>query len=68
MTIMKKVGIGIAAALLSTQAFAADITIRLAHLNPEDPFQSHSGTMAAVFKSLVESNSNGAIEVQLFDN
>lgn len=68
MTIMKKVGIGIAAALLSTQAFAADITIRLAHLNPEDPFQSHSGTMAAVFKSLVESNSNGAIEVQLFAN
>jgi hypothetical protein len=39
---------------LTGQAFAADVTIRLAHLNPEDPFQSHSGAMAAVFKSLVE--------------
>jgi tripartite ATP-independent transporter DctP family solute receptor len=66
---MKSFGLGIAAAaLLSAQAFAADVTIRLAHLNPEDPFQSHSGAMAAVFKSLVESNSNGAIEVQLFPN
>jgi len=68
MTMMKSLGLGIAAALLSGQAFAADVTIRLAHLNPEDPFQSHSGAMAAVFKSLVESNSNGAIEVQLFPN
>ncbi|HMB48866.1 MAG TPA: DctP family TRAP transporter solute-binding subunit [Afifellaceae bacterium] len=65
---MKSFGLGLAAALLSAQAYAADVTIRLAHLNPEDPFQSHSGAMAAVFKSLVESNSNGAIEVQLFPN
>jgi tripartite ATP-independent transporter DctP family solute receptor len=57
-----------AAIALTGQAFAADITIRLAHLNPEDPTQSHSGAMAAVFKSLVEANSNGAIEVQLFPN
>ncbi|MCB1492310.1 MAG: TRAP transporter substrate-binding protein DctP, partial [Rhodobiaceae bacterium] len=68
MTLMKKLALGVAAACLATQAYAADITIRLAHLNPEDPFQSHSGAMAAVFKSLVESNSNGAIEVQLFPN
>ena len=58
----------LAGLLLATQANAADITIRLAHLNPEDPFESHSGAMAAVFKSLVESNSNGRIEVQLFPN
>ncbi|SDI85115.1 DctP family TRAP transporter solute-binding subunit [Aliiruegeria lutimaris] len=68
MTFMKVAAIGLASALMATSAFAADVTIRLAHLNPEDPFQSHSGTMAAVFKSLVESNSNGAIEVQLFPN
>jgi len=68
MKMIGKIGIGLAAACLSAQAFAADVTIRLAHLNPEDPFQSHSGAMAAVFKSLVESNSNGAIEVQLFPN
>ncbi|MCR8547546.1 DctP family TRAP transporter solute-binding subunit [Salipiger sp. P9] len=56
------------AAVMATGAFAQDITIRLAHLNPEDPFGSHSGAMSAVFKSLVESNSNGRIEVQLFPN
>ncbi len=56
------------AALMATGAMAQDITIRLAHLNPEDPFASHSGAMGAVFKSLVESNSNGRIEVQLFPN
>jgi len=56
------------AALMATGAMAQDVTIRLAHLNPEDPFASHSGAMGAVFKSLVESNSNGHIEVQLFPN
>jgi tripartite ATP-independent transporter DctP family solute receptor len=60
----------VAALLLTavTSATAADVTIRIAHLNPEDPFQSHSGAMTAVFKSLVESASNGEIEVQLFAN
>lgn len=68
MSFIKTVSLGLAVACLSAQAYAADITIRLAHLNPDDPLQSHSGSMAAVFKSLVESNSNGAIEVQLFAN
>ncbi|TDE36729.1 DctP family TRAP transporter solute-binding subunit [Antarcticimicrobium sediminis] len=53
---------------LAGQAFAADITIRLSHLNPEEAFGSHSGAMTTVFKSLVESNSNGRIEVLLFPN
>nr|WP_272212288.1 DctP family TRAP transporter solute-binding subunit [Marinicella sp. W31]MDC2878201.1 DctP family TRAP transporter solute-binding subunit [Marinicella sp. W31] len=68
MKLIKTLTLGVAAVCLAGQAFAADITIRLAHLNPEDPFESHSGAMAAVFKSLVESNSNGEIEVQLFPN
>ncbi|GMG84311.1 TRAP transporter substrate-binding protein [Paralimibaculum aggregatum] len=67
-TAMKTLGIGLAAACLSAQALAADVTIRIAHLNPEDPFASHSGAMTAVFKSLVEASSNGEIEVQLFPN
>lgn len=54
--------------LASTAAFAADVTIRIGHLNPADPLLSHSGTMTTVFKSLVETNSNGAIEVKLFPN
>ena len=60
--------LALAGALCAGAAAAQDVTIRLAHLNPEDPFASHSGAMAAVFKSLVESNSNGEIEVQLFPN
>lgn len=68
MTIGKNLAIGIATALVASQVQAADVTIRLAHLNPEDPMQSHSGAMAAVFESLVEANSNGAIEVELFPN
>lgn len=56
------------ATALAMPAAAQDVTIRLGHLNPEDPFGSHSGAMAAVFKSLVESSSEGAIEVELFPN
>jgi tripartite ATP-independent transporter DctP family solute receptor len=60
-----------AAAALSLTAWAAqaaDVTIRLSHLNQDGAFESHSGAMATVFKSLVESASNGAIEVKLFPN
>lgn len=58
----------VAAAAFSLPAMAADVTMRIGHLNPADPFQSHSGTMTSVFKSLVESASNGEIEIQLFPN
>ncbi len=72
MKMWKKVGLCMAVTLsvgsIASTAQAADVTLRLAHLNPEDPFQSHSGSMTAVFKSLVESASNGEIEVQLFAN
>ncbi len=68
MSIFKTASAALAGLCLAASAQAADITIRLAHLNPEDPFASHSGAMSAVFKSLVESNSNGRIEVQLFPN
>ncbi len=54
-------------ALFAVPAFAAK-TIRIGHLNPESPFESHSGAMTAVFKSLVETASNGSLEVKLFPN
>lgn len=57
---------GVAAAAISFPTMAADVTMRLAHLNPADPFASHSGAMTAVFKSLVETASGGSIEVKLF--
>lgn len=56
-----------ATALIASPVFAQK-TLRLAHLNPESPFDSHSGAMAAVFKSLVETGTNGSIRVQLFPN
>ena len=66
---MKRMLFATAAAMLVAMPLAAqEVTIRLAHLNPEDPFQSHSGAMGAVFKSLVESSSGGEIAVQLFPN
>ncbi len=56
------------ACLMSAAASAADVTIRLGHLNPEGAFESHSGAMTTIFKSLVESASGGEIEVKLFPN
>ncbi|SFO94110.1 tripartite ATP-independent transporter solute receptor, DctP family [Cohaesibacter marisflavi] len=69
MNSVKSVVLGtIAATVLAGTALAADVTIRIGHLNPADPTESHSGAMTAVFKSLVETASNGEIEVKLFPN
>ncbi|WP_340117437.1 DctP family TRAP transporter solute-binding subunit [Pelagibius sp. 7325] len=72
MTVLKKLTTAAAGALLAaslaTPASAAEVTIRVGHLNPADPFESHSGAMAAIFKSLVESASSGEIEVLLYPN
>ncbi len=57
---------GLLSAAMAVPAYAADVTIRLGHLNPADPYASHSGAMTAVFKSLVETASGGDIEVKLF--
>jgi len=45
---------------------AAERSLKLSHLNPADPTLSHSGAMAAVFKSLVEAGTNGSIRVDVF--
>jgi tripartite ATP-independent transporter DctP family solute receptor len=72
MTFLKKMATTAAAAAVAVSfagaAQAAEVTIRVGHLNPADPFESHSGAMTAIFKSLVESGSGGAIEVKLFPN
>ena len=44
----------------------AEKVIKLSHLNKNDPFDNATGAMATVFKSLVESGTNGTIKVQLF--
>ncbi len=41
-------------------------TIKLHHLNKDDPFDNPTGAMATVFKSLVEAGTNGSVTVQTF--
>ena len=46
----------------------AQKTIKLHHLNNDDPLDNATGAMATVFKSLVEAGTNGEIKVQTFPN
>lgn len=52
---------------LNGPALAAK-TIKLHHLNKDDPFDNPTGAMATVFKSLVEAGTNGSVTVQTFPN
>lgn len=44
------------------------IVLKLAHLNAQQPFEIPSAAISAVFKAAVEANSNGRIEVQIYDS
>ena len=52
--------------LISPAAFGAPKTIKLAHLNPQQPFDVATAAMSAVFKSMVEAESNGDLKVTVF--
>ncbi len=54
--------------LMAAALTAAPLTIKLAHLNPQDPFDVPSAAIAATFKSEVEANSNGEIVVDIYPN
>jgi TRAP-type transport system periplasmic protein len=41
-------------------------TLKLHHLNKDDPFDNPTGAMATVFKSLVEAGTNGTVMVETF--
>jgi len=60
--------IATALALALTLSVSGQTVLKLAHLNPQTPFDVPSAAMAAVFKSEVEANSNGQIKVELFPN
>lgn len=49
---------------MATQA--AEKTLRLSHLNPNDPFKTSTAAMAVVFENLMESGTNGAIDVVVY--
>ncbi|PIE55495.1 MAG: C4-dicarboxylate ABC transporter substrate-binding protein [Dethiosulfovibrio peptidovorans] len=51
---------------VGTSAWAGPKILKLAHLNPQQPFENATGAMAAVFKSMVEAGTNGSIKVQIF--
>ena len=57
-----------ASVLLPVLAFGQTVTLKLAHLNAQQPFEVASAAMAEVFKSEVESNSNGKIKVEIYPN
>jgi len=51
--------------VFSGNAFSANV-LKLAHLNPQEPFENPTAPIAAVFKSMVEANTNGSIQVELY--
>ncbi len=57
--------LAVSVGMMPTAALAQK-TIKLAHLNKNDPFDNGTGAMAVVFKSLVESGTNGAVKVEIF--
>ncbi|MEE4134596.1 MAG: TRAP transporter substrate-binding protein DctP, partial [Desulforhopalus sp.] len=70
MKVTKQLSILVVLALLAilggTGTAFAEKTIKLHHLNKDDPFDNPTGAMATVFKSLVEAGTNGAVLVQTF--
>lgn len=50
----------------TTGTVLAAKTIKLHHLNKDDPFDNPTGAMATVFKSIVEAGTNGSVMVQTF--
>jgi tripartite ATP-independent transporter DctP family solute receptor len=47
-------------------AVAASTVIKFAHVDPEDPFHSKKGAAARAFKDIVEAETSGQIDVNLF--
>lgn len=63
------VALGLVLGLASAPGLAhAEKVLKLHHLNNDDPFDNPTGAMASVFKSLVESGTNGSVKVQTFPN
>ncbi len=49
-------------------AQAGPKVLKLAHLNPEKPTEIATAAMAEVFKSMVESGTNGSVKVEIYPN
>ncbi|MFC6670489.1 DctP family TRAP transporter solute-binding subunit [Marinobacterium aestuariivivens] len=63
----KKITLGMAvAAAISMQAQAAEVTLTVGHVDPQEWTTSKKGAAAIVFKNLVEGESGGRIEVNVY--
>jgi len=62
--------IALACALAAALPLAAHAqkTLKMGHLNNEDPFDNPAGACGEVFENIVESASNGEIQVDIFPN
>lgn len=66
MKFAKKLMLGLATAGMATAATAADITLTIAHVDPQEWTSSKKGAATEVFKNLVEAESGGRIEVNVY--
>lgn len=64
--LLKSLILAVILAAFTSNLSAQELTIKLAHLNAQQPFDIPSAAMAAAFKSAVEANSNGEIKVDIF--
>lgn len=67
-----KIGLGIMLALVlglvipSYVLAASPVVIKLAHVDPDDVFSSKKGAAARAFKDIVEADTSGAVQVNVF--
>lgn len=59
-------GAAIAATMIASTAFADGGTIRFGHDNKTDPFENPAHACTAVFSNLVNSGTNGSVDVEVF--
>ncbi|MAF17480.1 MAG: C4-dicarboxylate ABC transporter substrate-binding protein [Marinomonas sp.] len=66
MKFAKKLMLGLATAGMASVASAADITLTIGHVDPQEWTSSKKGAATEVFKNLVEAESGGRIEVNVY--
>ncbi|WP_274427255.1 TRAP transporter substrate-binding protein [Chelativorans sp. YIM 93263] len=65
----RKIAYALAGALaMTTAATAQEQVLKLAHDNAPDPFDNPGHACAQVFASIVQSDTNGAIEIEMYPN
>jgi len=56
------------AALAASSVFAEQKVLKLAHLNPQEPFNIGTAAISAVFKNELEARTGGGIKVEIYPN